>query len=278
MKKIGFIDYYISEWHANNYPEWIKAANEALGTDYEVAYVWAEIDVSPIDGVTTDQWCEKFGATRCATVDELCEKSDVIMILSPSFPEKHLPYAKAALPYKKRTYIDKSFAPNLETAKEIFAIAEKYGTPFFSTSALRYASELEDIKDARKVAFTGGGRSFEEYCIHTIEMAVILLNDPVKEAVAGELDGHLFCRAFTENGKEVSITYDPTFTFSVDDGSGVKSISSDFFATLLKKILEFYESGKLPFDGAQTLEVMRMRDCLLAACACKGTTVEAKLK
>lgn len=24
MKKIGFIDYYLSEWHANNYPIWIK--------------------------------------------------------------------------------------------------------------------------------------------------------------------------------------------------------------------------------------------------------------
>ena len=24
MKTIGFIDYYLSEWHANNYPDWIK--------------------------------------------------------------------------------------------------------------------------------------------------------------------------------------------------------------------------------------------------------------
>ena len=28
MGKIGFIDYYISEWHANNYPAWLKQANE----------------------------------------------------------------------------------------------------------------------------------------------------------------------------------------------------------------------------------------------------------
>ena len=44
MKKIGFIDYYISEWHANSYPKWIEEANEALGTDYKVAYAWAEVD------------------------------------------------------------------------------------------------------------------------------------------------------------------------------------------------------------------------------------------
>ena len=36
MKKIGFIDYFLSQWHANNYPAWIKEANEKLGTDFEV--------------------------------------------------------------------------------------------------------------------------------------------------------------------------------------------------------------------------------------------------
>ena len=24
MKKIGFIDFYLDEWHANNYPAWIR--------------------------------------------------------------------------------------------------------------------------------------------------------------------------------------------------------------------------------------------------------------
>ena len=26
MKKIGFIDYYLDEWHANNYPGFFKEA------------------------------------------------------------------------------------------------------------------------------------------------------------------------------------------------------------------------------------------------------------
>ena len=56
MKKIGFVDYYISEWHANNYPAWFKEANEKLGFDYEVAYFWAEKDLSPVDNVTSSQW------------------------------------------------------------------------------------------------------------------------------------------------------------------------------------------------------------------------------
>ena len=72
MKKIGFVDYYISEWHANNYPKWIKAANEEAGYDFEVAYAWAQEYVSPVDGRNTDEWCEAMGITRCQTVEELC--------------------------------------------------------------------------------------------------------------------------------------------------------------------------------------------------------------
>lgn len=33
--KIGFVDYYIAEWHANNYPAWFAAASKELGADVE---------------------------------------------------------------------------------------------------------------------------------------------------------------------------------------------------------------------------------------------------
>ena len=49
MKKIGFVDYYLSEWHANNDPAWFAE----VAPDYQIAYAWAEKDVSPRDGVTS---------------------------------------------------------------------------------------------------------------------------------------------------------------------------------------------------------------------------------
>ena len=162
MKKIGFVDYYLSEWHANNYPKWIKEANERLGTDYRVAYGWAELEISPVTGESTGQWCEKFGAEKCDTIAELCEKSDAVILLAPSDPDKHLPYAKEILPFQKRTYIDKTFAPDHVTAKEIFSVADEYGTEFFSTSALRYAEELEQFKGMDGLALYGGGDDFDD--------------------------------------------------------------------------------------------------------------------
>ena len=54
MKTIGFVDYYISEWHANNYPQWIKDVCAESGRNFEVKYVWAEKYISPVDGRNTD--------------------------------------------------------------------------------------------------------------------------------------------------------------------------------------------------------------------------------
>lgn len=270
MKKIGFVDYYISEWHANNYPEWIKRANEKLGTDYLVSYAWAEENLSPVYGETTDEWCGRKGVTRCDTIAELCEKSDVIIVLAPSNPEKHLQYAKEVLPFGKRTYIDKTFAPNLKTAEEIFKIAEQCGTPFFSTSAMRFADELNKLKGANNLIITAGGGNFPEYMIHPVEMSVKLLEDPVKKVKVEKLGEQRICHAETENGKRASIVYSPLEVTSINcetkEGDYTHiDISSEFFIKLIEEIIKFFDTGLLPFDIKQTLEVMRFRDALLNA-------------
>lgn len=269
MKKIGFIDYYISEWHANNYPNWFKMANEKLDADFELCYAWAEKDVSPIDGVTTHEWCEKFGVQRCDSIAELCEKSDCIVILAPSDPETHLEYAKNVLPYGKPTYIDKTFAPDFETAKKIFEIAKEYNTPFFSTSALRYAEEIA-IGDINGVVITGGGSNFNEYIIHTAEMAVVMLKSPVSKVKVENIGVQRICRLVTENNQNAVIHFSPANGFSITaelrDGKNVRAIvTSDFFVKLSEEIINFFKTKKVPFDSKETLEVMRVRDALLKA-------------
>ena len=69
MIKIGFIDYYLDEWHANNYPAWIKEASEG---EMEVCYCYGEIDAP--NGLTNAEWAEKFGVTLCSSIDEVIEK------------------------------------------------------------------------------------------------------------------------------------------------------------------------------------------------------------
>ena len=270
MKTIGFVDYYISEWHANNYPGWIREVCEAQGKDFCVRYVWAEEDVSLVDGKTTDEWCAEFGCEKCETIAELCEKCDYILVLAPSNPEKHLQYAKEVLKYQKNTYIDKTFAPDYAEAKEIFELAKAYGTKFFSTSALRYADELDEMEDVNHVIITGGGGNLPEYIIHQIEMLVKMIAEkPVM--VKTEKQGRQYiCSVFFEHDKKASMIYAPALPFTVcaenAEGKNIyKNIDSDYFKKLIADILHFYETGAYSFDTAQTLEIMKLRTGVIHA-------------
>ena len=278
MKKIGFVDYFISEWHANNYPAWIDRIAADMGVDYKVAYAWAELETSPVDGITTAEWCEKFGAEKCDTIDELCEKSDVIVILAPSNPETHLRYAKAVLGYGKRTYIDKTFAPDAATAKEIFSLGEKYGTPFFSTSALRYATELDAVDAPDSLLVTGGGSNLPEYFIHLGEMVVKKMG-AVKSVKATANGSQWIIQAKTASGKDATMIWGssmPYGAYMTKSGKETwKSLKSPFFDGLIADMLNFFETGKASFDCAETLEVMALRDAALRAVEnpCEGIDV-----
>lgn len=269
MKTIGFIDYYISEWHADNYPGWIKETCEKMGLEYEVKYAWAKKDLSEYNGKTTDEWCNEFEIEKCLTAKELCEKSDYIIILAPSNPEQHLSLVKETFPHAqgKRIYIDKTFAPDYETAKEIYDLAEKYDIKFFSTSALRYADEIEGFTDCKKAITTGGGGNFEEYIIHQVEMIIKTVGTDILRAKTVNLEDGNSCDIEFKGGKVAQMNYSPKFGFTIklekDGNESELKIKSDFFKNLMKKIVLFFENGEVDFGKDQTLAVMKLREAVI---------------
>ena len=72
MKTIGYIDYYLDEWHAHHGFETVKAYNEKYGKDFAITAVWAETDKD--GGMTTDGFCAKYGVKKCATIAELASQ------------------------------------------------------------------------------------------------------------------------------------------------------------------------------------------------------------
>ena len=288
MKKIGLVDYFISEWHANNYPGWIRDLCKSSGLDYEIAYAYAELDVSPVTGECTDEWCARMGIARCDSIDELCEKSDYIIILAPSNPETHLRLAEGVLKYGKRTYIDKTFAPDYPTARKIFELSKKWGAPFFSTSALRYATELEAFSGADQLLITGGGSNLREYSIHQIEIAVSLFKCAPLELKYENQGFQSVTRVKFEEGKCATLVYSPSMPFSLcaEFPKGVKKeecgefsdlyreITSDFFAGLMKDILNFFETGEISFDPAETVNAMKIRGALISAMENPGEIIK----
>lgn len=277
MKTIGFIDYFLNEWHANEYPAMIRAYNEKNGTDYQVKYAWEE--TSTLGGMTTEEWCEKYGAQPCASIEEVCEKSDFVVVLAPSNPEKHLEYAKAVFACGKNPYIDKTFAPDYATAKAIFDLANEYGVQFFSSSALRYASELNAYMGTANTVFTtGGGSNFDEYIIHQIEMAVKCLGVGAEQVRYTKNADQEWVEVAYANGKVAKMMFAPCMPFAVtvadENGSNYLPIESAFFDGLIADILHFFATVEKSFDGAQTLEVIKIREGAIQAKSKVGVWVK----
>ena len=266
MYSLGFVDYFLNEWHANNYPAWIENASKELGVPFEVKYAYSELDAETENGYSSADWCKDRGIQKCASIEELCEKSDFIFILAPSNPEKHLEYAEKVLPYGKTTYIDKTFAPDYNTAKAIFDLAKRYNTKIFSTSALRYSAELENFKNSASGIFTTGtGRTIEEYIIHQVEMVVKCMGVGACKVKTLMNNDQYFIELKYNDGRIATMFYvaygDVPFTATVTDRNGKSTycnIQSDFFYFLIKDILSFFISGKEPFDYRETLETIKI--------------------
>ena len=269
MKTIGFIDYFLNEWHANEYPGMIQAYNEKNGADYQVKYAWAEMDVP--EGMTTDEWCKKYGVERCASIEELCERCDYVIVLSPSNPEKHFEYAEKVFKCGKSPYIDKTFAPDYTTAKAIYDLAKQYGVKFFTSSALRYAEELNAyMGTAKAISTMGGGSNMEEYIIHQIEMAVKSLGVGAEQVRYGKHSDQEWAEIAYADGRYATMMFAPCMPFAAtvanaEGKSAYLPIRSEFFHSLIADIIRFFETGEVSFCGSETLEVMKIREGVIKA-------------
>ena len=191
--------------------------------------------------------------------------------------------SEKALMSGKTTYIDKTFAPDLDTAKRIFSLAEKHGTPCMTTSALRYAEEYEPIdKEALKSLASVGGGEPDVYMIHQIEPLVMLFGtDPARVRNTHTPECPVYAVEF-ESGKKASLLCSKAYcsfmmTFSFADGAAkFVTVKSDFFKNFIKNLVTFYETGKVLIPHEQTLAVMAIREACIEARNCPDTWVNIR--
>jgi hypothetical protein len=258
MKKIGFIDYFLDEWHAEKYPEWIE---EASGGQCKVVYAYGKID-SP-SGVSNSDWCAKKNIELLSSIEDVVEKSDFLIVLSPDNPEFHEELSQLPLRSGKPTYIDKTFAPDRNTALAMFELAHKHGTPMYSSSALRFATEyLEtDRQGIETIASIGPGR-FENYSIHQIEPIVSLMRSAPRRLMSiGSENSPALLIEFAD-AKQAEIRHfgwECPFSMAVNYASGnakLIRVESDFFAVFIKSMLSFFETGKPAVDESETIDIL----------------------
>ena len=274
--KIGFIDYYLDEWHANNYPEQLRLLS---GGEIEVAYAFAEIDAP--HGLTTDEWCKKHGIRRIDTIEELVALSDGIVILSPDNCERHEALCQIPLASGKPCYVDKAFAPDRASAERIFANAEKHGTPCYSTSALRYSTEYRDIDPDDVLAVSSWGQnSYEIYSIHQLEPVLTFINSTPTQVMMNVCGSEWYSMLIRfADGRMASITgfcNGSPFVMNIAGKSGNRMIEvkSDFFAEFLKELIRFFKTGEAHVAHQTTINIMAVREAGYRAMKNPGIWVE----
>ncbi len=262
-KRIGFVDYQLENFHANVYLKALRTELKERG--FTVAGCWGE------DLEVGQEWASKNDVPYFSDIKDLNEAVDCFMILAPSNPERHLHLAEQVLPFGKATYIDKTFAPDLATAKKIFALADANNTVIQTTSALRYTNVQryadEKSRDSIQHMITwGNGRSFEEYGIHPTELLVSCMGADAKRAMwRGTGDHKQIIVDYSEGRTAIINSYSNTatpFSASVTTDEETKFFTAEgsLFVDAAAGILDFLESGKPNIDRAESLLIRYLLD------------------
>ena len=273
MKTIGFIDHHIDEYHANNYPNWIRQS--AFRDAFDVVLACEE--TTPEGKMSIDRWCAHQGVQKATGIAQVVDRCDCIVVLSPDNPERHEDLADLPLGSGKPVYIDKPIAPTLAAAQRLFEKAHSHSTPMMSCSALRFTPALQDGltekvagQGVHFVSTRGGGSSFDLYAIHQLEMLVMLLGTGAEKVMqCGNQYAHLMLIHYPDGRRgainlidghpfQLSAQYDDDKCLTIDT-------MDDFYPPFIEAMLKFFETGVSPIPEEQTLEIAALIEAGTAA-------------
>lgn len=249
-----------------------QAAAEIAGCRIVAAYPKGSPDiessVSRVPGYTEE--VKKLGVEIVDSIDALIERVDCVL-LETNDGRPHLEQVLPVLKARKPCFIDKPVAGSLADAIAIYAAAEKYETPIFTASSLRYVAGAQQLRSGAFGEVFGCDAyspcSIEKthpdlfwYGIHGVETLFTVMGPGCEqvtrvsakdaEVVVGVWkDG----RVGTFRGiKEGSKGYGGTaFTTK-----GIQQVGSyGGYQPLVVEIVKFFRTGKPPVSAAESLEI-----------------------
>jgi len=263
-RRIALVDLNLENYHANVFLEALRGPLKDRGFSFAGA-----------TGMKTNEsraWAEKNHIPFFEDDAGLNAAVDYFMILAPSNPEVHLDLCRRIFPFRKPTYVDKTFASDYATALKIFALADEYGTSIQTTSALRYTNvQAEVLKAAppkvEHMIAWGGGGSFDEYAIHPLELLISVMGHEATALMRrGTEERAQLLIDFSGGRTGVANVFPKTNTpfaasFTTDKGTRYVEVDvAKIFANNLSAILDFFSSGRPNIDRRQSLALMRLLD------------------
>jgi hypothetical protein len=209
---------------------------------------------------------------KMASQQELIEACDGIIVLSPDHPQEHERLGEASLSSGKRVYMDKTFSPDLASGQRLFDLAEKHGTPMFSSSALRFSKELAEFQAGRAeiplFCATAGPGVYANYSVHQLEMINTVMGQGAKRIKA--ISSGAGRTLWVDYGDRLAtMTQTPNADFSLNLAYEQKGMTipacSDPFVGLIDAMLTFFCDGTVAVSREATLEVMVLREAGMKA-------------
>jgi len=272
-RRIGFVDLNLDNYHANVFLQALRGSLASRG--FTVA------GATGTKTVESRAWAEKNRIPFFESDAELNAAVDYFMVLAPSNPEVHLDLCRRILPFRKATYVDKTFAPNHDVARQIFALGDQHGTPIQTSSALRYTNVQDETrKEAVKVEHMiawGGGGSFDEYAIHPLELLISVMGHEATGLMRrGTAERAQLLIEFTGGRTGVVNVFPKTNTpfaasFTTEKRTRYVEVdASKIFVSNQEAILDFFAAGKPNVDRRESLTLMRLLDAARDPRALKG--------
>ena len=250
-----------------------SAGDNFLGYKVVAAYPQGSLDIQSaverIEGYTQD--VKKYGVEIVGSIEELLNKVDVVL-LETNDGRRHLEQALPVLKAGKRMFIDKPMAASLADAIAIFEAARHYQVPVFSASSLRYIKGMDEIKNGAAGKVLGAEAyspckleithpDFFWYGIHGVEtlftamgtgcQTVVRITTADTDVAVGTWeDGRIGSFRGLRAGKS---GYGGTIF-------GEKAIVTlgtyNGYNPLLEDIIKYFQTGTLPVQPEETLEIL----------------------
>jgi len=210
---------------------------------------------------------EKYAVHFYDTIEELCQHVDAVLLESVD-GRPHLGQARPVLAAHKRLFIDKPIAGSLRDAVEIFRLAKEQGTPVFSSSALRFASNTQAIRNGSlgKVLYaeTYGPCELEPhhpelfwYGVHGVEALYALMGtgcESVRRSATP--DGKIEVTGIWAGDRKGIFREDKEYHGLAKGEKGESPAGSfDGYLPLVAEIMKFFQTGIAPVQPQETLEM-----------------------
>ena len=232
------------------------------------------LSASRLEGFTTELK-NRFQVQIVDDIPTLCRMVDGILLTSVD-GRVHAAQARLVFQEHKPVFIDKPLAVTLSDALQIEAMGKETGTPWFSASLMRFVPEFRKLRSDPQLGAIYGlesyGRAVQEplnpglfyYGIHAVE-ALYAVMGPGCETVTttANRDFDLVVGQWKEGriGAVRGIRKgDASFGLLAFGENAVRFVPAPpmvvVYSFIVKEIVRFFETGKVPVDSSETLETI----------------------